>query len=185
MAKADKALVERRVTDLLRIRLDGAQLWDVCEYVREKEAEPGSAWFVAEGASPLSQSQIGRYLQKADHLVFESHERSRKKLLRRHLAQRRNLYARAVRTGDVGTALRVLDSEAELLGLFPEKKHQISGKDGGPVQLHITEEVVGQPAPAELPGIVEEVIAHDDTSGSVSTEADGPPALCPAGVPAQ
>jgi len=39
MAKADKALVQRRVDDVLRIRLDGAQWWDVREYVREKEGE--------------------------------------------------------------------------------------------------------------------------------------------------
>jgi hypothetical protein len=37
MAQADKALSARRVDDILRIRLDGAQWWDVLEYVREKE----------------------------------------------------------------------------------------------------------------------------------------------------
>jgi hypothetical protein len=186
MAKhADKALAARRVDDILRIRLDGAQWWDVREFVREKEKEQGSAWFVAEGEEALSDSQIRRYQTRADTLMMRSHERSRKKLFRRHLAQRRNLFARAVRTGDTATALRVLQDEAELCGLYPAKRHEVRGKDGGPVQLHITEEIIGRPAPAELPGIVEEVIAHDGTSGSVSTEADGPPALCPAGVPAQ
>jgi hypothetical protein len=122
MAKADKALVQRRVDDLLRIRLDGAQWWDIREFVREKEQEQGSAWFLAEGEEPLSDSQIRRYQQKADKLVYESHERSRRKLFRRHLAQRRNLFARAATSGELSVALAVLKDEAELLGLYPPKK---------------------------------------------------------------
>jgi hypothetical protein len=116
-AKANKALVAKRVEDLLRIRLDGAQHWDVCEYVREKQAEPASCWFVAEGETPLSDSQIRRYLQRADEMIYATHERSRKRLFRRHLAQRRHLYARAVTTGDLRTALAVLQDEAKLTGL--------------------------------------------------------------------
>jgi hypothetical protein len=121
MAKADKALAARRVDDILRIRLDGAQFWDVREFVREKEKEQGSAWFLADGETPLSESQIRRYQQKADALMAESHERSRKKLLRRHLAQRRNLYARATTTGDLRTALACLRDEGELLGLYDRR----------------------------------------------------------------
>jgi hypothetical protein len=118
MAKADKALVARRLEDILRIRLDGAEWWDTCAFVREKEKEAGSAWFLAQGEKPLSDSQIRRYQTKADALMVQSHERSRKKLLRRHLAQRRNLYARATTTGDIRTALAVLRDEAALEGLY-------------------------------------------------------------------
>jgi hypothetical protein len=117
MAKADKALSTRRVDDILRIRLDGAQFWDVREFVREKETEKGSAWYLGEGGKPLSDGQIRRYQQKADDLIYSAHERSRKKLFRRHLAQRRNLYARAVTTGDLRTALACLQDEAKLTGL--------------------------------------------------------------------
>jgi hypothetical protein len=122
MARADKAQVARRIDDVLRIRLDGAEFWDVREFVREKEKEAGSAWFLAEGETPLSDSQIRRYQRKADRLMLESHERSRKRLLRRHLAQRRHLYARAATTGDFRAALSALQDEAELLGLYPPKK---------------------------------------------------------------
>ena len=118
MAKADKALAARRTDDILRIRLDGAEWWDICDYVREKEKEQGSAWFLAEGEQPLSDSQLRRYQQKADALPAQSHERSRKKLLRRHLAQRRSLYARATTTGELRTALACLRDEAEMLGLY-------------------------------------------------------------------
>jgi hypothetical protein len=58
---------------------------------------------------------------RADRLVVQSHEKSRKKLLRRHLAQRRNLCSRAVTTGELATALRCLDSEAALLGLHARR----------------------------------------------------------------
>jgi hypothetical protein len=111
MAKADKALAARRVEDLLRIRLDGAEFWNVREYVREKEKEEGSAWFVAEDGTALSDSQIRRYQTQADALMMASHERSRNKLFRRHLAQRRSLYARAVLTGEIRTALACLRDE--------------------------------------------------------------------------
>jgi hypothetical protein len=120
-AKADKALAARRVEDILRIRLDGAEWWDVVQFVRENQSEQGSAWFLAEGEKPLSEAMIRKYQERADKLVIESHEKSRKKLLRRHLAQRRNLYARAVTTGELATALRCLDSEALLLGLHTQR----------------------------------------------------------------
>jgi hypothetical protein len=54
--KPTKAQVEARVTEILRIRLDGAEMWDVREYVREKEKEEGSVWQLAEGQKPLSDS---------------------------------------------------------------------------------------------------------------------------------
>jgi hypothetical protein len=120
MPKASKALVARRVEDLLGVRLDGGEWWDIREYVRAKEVEEGSAWFVEEGGSPLSESQIHRYRQRADELIHAAYERSRKKLLRRHLAQRRRLYSRAVLSGDLRTALAVLRDEAELLKLYPQ-----------------------------------------------------------------
>jgi hypothetical protein len=112
-----KAQILQRVGEILRIRLDGAEFWDVREYVREKEQEDGSVWQLAEGQTPLSDSQLWRYIAKADKEVAASCRASRKKLLRRHLAQRRNLYAKAVSQGDIRTALACLDSETKLLGL--------------------------------------------------------------------
>ncbi len=131
--KASKAQVEARVTELLRIRLDGAEWWDVCEYVRDKEQEEGSNWHLAEGAKPLSDSQLWRYLARVDNAIAESCRASRKKLLRRHQAQRRNLYAKAVSQGDIRTALQCARDEAELLGLYPSKGVKITGKGGTPI----------------------------------------------------
>jgi hypothetical protein len=112
--KATEAQVRQRVEELLRIRLDGAELWDICEYVREKVEANDPVW----GDTPLSKSQIYRYLEKVDEQIAESCKGARKKLFRIHLAQRRNLYARAVNAADYRTALAILRDEADLLCLY-------------------------------------------------------------------
>jgi hypothetical protein len=58
--KASRAAVLLRVTEVLRIRLDGAAEWDVSEYVREQEQADGSPWKLARGQKPLSDRQIRR-----------------------------------------------------------------------------------------------------------------------------
>src|SRR4051794_2556667 len=94
--KPTRAQIEQRVNEVLAIRLAGAQLWDVREYVREKEREDGSPWRLAEGQNPLSDSQLYRYLDRADKLITSSSLASRKKLLRLHRARREYLYGLAV-----------------------------------------------------------------------------------------
>ncbi len=117
MKKPTNAVVNARVEEVLRIRLDGAELWDVREYVREKSAEAGSIW---EAETCLSDAQLYRYMARADKLIALSCRSSRKRLLRRHLAQRRNLYAKSVNTGDLRTALSVLHDEAQMLRLYDD-----------------------------------------------------------------
>jgi hypothetical protein len=119
--KATAATIRARVEDVLRLRLDGGQAWDVREYVRAREKEGAEPWAIPDGGKPLSDSQLRRYGQRADELVRESCRAHRGKLLREHIAQRRHLYARAVQAGDLRTALAVLDSLAKLLALFPSE----------------------------------------------------------------
>jgi hypothetical protein len=123
--RPDKALMRRRVEEVLRIRLDGAEFWDVCEFVREKESENGSAWHLAEGEKPLSRASLRRYLTRADALIVESFRATRRRLRRRHLAQRNRLYAKAVAQGDLRAALAALKDEAELLGLYPSPEREL------------------------------------------------------------
>src|SRR5262245_49930337 len=123
--RATKAQIQARVEDVLRIRLDGAEFWDVREYAREQEQTPGSSWQLKEGAKPLSDGQLWRYIRRADQLIAESGRASRKKLLRRHLAQRRNLYAKALSAGDYRGALAAARDECELLGLYPAKRTEL------------------------------------------------------------
>jgi hypothetical protein len=126
--KPTKATVLRRVEEILRIRLEGAEHWDVREYVREQESKEGSAWQLGEGEKSLSDSQLWRYMARADRLIAQSCRASRKKLLRRHLAQRRNLYAKANLQGDVKAALAVLRDEAELLDLYPSPEAKLAAE---------------------------------------------------------
>ena len=108
--------VLRRVDEILRIRLDGAEFWDVREYVRGKEVEAGSPWQLKDGEKPMSEGNLWRYVAKADQAMEESASRSRKKLIRSHAAKRRNLYAKAVLSADYRTALACLRDHASAAG---------------------------------------------------------------------
>jgi hypothetical protein len=139
--KATAATIRARVDDILRILLDGAEPWDVRQYVAEKEAAGEPPWTVPEGGKPLSERQLRRYCARADKLLGESCRTNRKKLIRRHMAQRRSLYARAVSKGDERTALAVLRDLAELQDLYPARKTEVTGKGGGPVRFSVEEAV--------------------------------------------
>jgi hypothetical protein len=128
--KATKTQIQTRVDEILCIRLDGAEFWHVREYVREKEQEAGSVWELPAGRKPLSDPTLWRYIGMADEQLKVYSLSSRKKLLRRHLGQRRNLYAKAVSAGDYRTALAAVQDEAKLLGLYPPAKHELTGKGG-------------------------------------------------------
>ncbi len=172
MKQPTKAVVQQRVEEILRIRLDGAEMWDVREYVREKEKETGSLWELAEGIKPLSDATLWRYIARADRLIAESCRASRKKLLRRHLAQRRNLYAKAVAMGDVRAALSVLQDEAELQGLYPAKKLDHRGKDGGPINLKV-ETLTDDQRTAALERIISRFGLPASGNGSAAPDRNG------------
>jgi hypothetical protein len=135
--KSTKAQIQKRVDDLIDFRLDGAQFWHIRQYVTENEKEKGSVWYRGEGNKALSDATLWRYIRRTDKLIAENCRSSRKKLLRRHAAQRRHLYAKAVALGDVRAALAVLQDEAALFGLYPHKKTEITGKDGERLTLQM------------------------------------------------
>jgi hypothetical protein len=116
--KASKATAQARVDDVLRIILDGAEPWDIRQYVSEKEAGGEPPWAVPEGGKPLGERQLRRYCRRAEQMMADAGRTNRKRLLRKHAAQRRNLYARALNKGDERTALAVLRDLAELQGLY-------------------------------------------------------------------
>jgi hypothetical protein len=107
--KSDTAEVAKRVEEVLRIRLDGAQLHDIVQYASEK------GW-------AISDRQVSTYIRRADDLLVKRQEKSRRRLLARHLAQREALFARAVNAADLRTALAIADSTAKLQGLFTDTR---------------------------------------------------------------
>lgn len=138
MSKASKAIVARRVEEVLRIRLDGAEFWDVLQYIAEKQQAAEEPWT---GEKPFAARTIWWYIRKADELLRESFskEAGRKKLMRRHLAQRRNLYAKAVAQGDTRAALAVLADEAKLLGLYAPVKVAPTNPEGNQPYATLTD----------------------------------------------
>jgi hypothetical protein len=110
------AQVAARVHEVLRIRLDGASFADLKDFAKE------AGWNV-------SDRQLKTYITRADRLLAAEIEKDAGKLLSFHVAQRRQLLARCINSGDLSTALRTLDSEAQLLNLFPAKKVSIASPD--------------------------------------------------------
>jgi hypothetical protein len=115
--KATKAEVAKRVEETGEIRLAGAGFADIRRYAAQ------NGWGV-------SDRQLWRYIRAAGELMAKDFEEGRHKLLVRHLAQRRALYARALQIGDYRTALAVARDEAELQGLYSPRKVALTDPSG-------------------------------------------------------
>ena len=102
--KSDKTTVQQRVEEILSLRLLGAEFTDIRQHASAQK------WNV-------SDRQLFRYIAAGDKILADTLEKDRQKLLNRHVAMRRALYARAMSVSDYGTALRTLDSEARILAL--------------------------------------------------------------------
>jgi hypothetical protein len=172
--KSTRAEVLKRVEEVFKLRLGGAEFADILQYA----SAPEQQWDV-------SGRQIWNYIAAADRLVKERFDAKAAHLLARHLLQRRTLYAHAMGAGDFRTALAVLQDEAKLENLYPATKTEHHGAGGGPVTLNITELIVRQPV-ATLDHIREEVITTYDGNSNADTAATGadhPPPPGTAGLP--
>ena len=94
-----------RVAEVLRIRIDGAQLHDVVDYAAEKQ------WGCTE-------ADCRALVRAADNALVRRQDRNRRRVIARHIAQREALYARALNAADYGTAVRILGEIAKLQGLY-------------------------------------------------------------------
>jgi hypothetical protein len=103
----------------LKLRLGGAEFADLREYA----LAPEQAWNVSDG-------QLWRYIKAADRLCKRNFDAKADHLLARHVLQRRQLYAHAMGAGDFATALRVLQDEARLEGLYPPAKIAPTNPEG-------------------------------------------------------
>ena len=122
--KSDKATMQQRVNEILTIRLQGAEFSDIVQYASEKE------WGVGE-------RQLRNYVRQSDALLAETLERDREKLLNRPSPSGGGSYARCMAVSDYSNARAVLKDEAELLGLYPAKKVEASGPQGGPIPVEV------------------------------------------------
>ena len=106
--KASRAEVAKRVKVVLDLRLGGAGRHEIRQY----SATMG--W----GLKPR---QVDEYIHRADVMLVEEQKTNRKMVFALHLARREYLYAKAVDAGKLQTALNILDSDAKLRGLYPNK----------------------------------------------------------------
>ena len=155
--KSTLAEERRRVYEVLKLRLGGAEYPDICDYA----ALPEQAW-------GLSRSQLFRYIKAADRLCKRHFDAKAGHLLARHLLQRRQLYAHAMGAGDFATALRVLQDEARLEGLYPPTKIAPTNPNGD-------QEYAGGLTDADRAAALQRLYAAVGARAGVAT-ADGPSA---------
>jgi hypothetical protein len=84
-------------------------------------------------------------------------------------------------------ALHVLQDKAKLEGLYPAEKREVAGKDGGPLQLHIVEEIVGREPETPPLQVEEEGVTHGHHGAPAGAQRppEGLPAPGAAEVPPQ
>lgn len=124
--RASDATIELRVQAILQIILDGAESWDILQYVAQKQEAKEPPW----NDNPVKERQIREYITRAKERIVAAGAENDADLLRHHMAKRRNLYARAVQAGDNRTALAILSDMARLQDLYPaaKEKHEHTGE---------------------------------------------------------
>jgi len=173
MPRATKSEVARRVEAVTRLRLAGAEFWDIREFASSTDPATGKEpWNVTD-------KQLRRYITASGPLLASALETRRDELVARHIAQRHHLYAKNMATGDFRAALEVLKDEAKLQGLYVET-HDVNLNIDSLIEGELAIlAAAGQGAPTPEPALAEptqdagEVPGIDD-AGPV---AGGPAAL--------
>jgi hypothetical protein len=137
----DRNVVEQRSNELLELRLGGAEMPQLKQYAERQ------GWGV-------TSRTLYRYVKIGDKLLAKTLEHDRELLVNKHVAQRRRRYQKAMDAGDLSTALRILQDEAELLSLYPEKRGRLTIPEGGLVLNIVEELILNQPPQAALPAPV-------------------------------
>ncbi len=147
MAKASKAEIIRRISEVETLLLNGAEYTDIVQYSSEKKWEVGGR-------------QVRKYIAIAERRMAETLNRDRDRLLVRHLRQRRLLFARCMKINDYKTALQVLRDEAELEQLY------------GPTKIAPTDPTGERPydGTAGLAALIPELRAAMERHGSATGE---------------
>jgi hypothetical protein len=122
--RASNANMEQRILSILQIRLDGAQAWDLCHYVSEKELAGEPPWTMDPDGKPLCERTIQRYMVEVNERISAACLTLEKNSVHLAISQRRGLYARTMEEGDHRTALAVLQDLAQLADLYPAPKKQ-------------------------------------------------------------
>lgn len=133
--KSTQAEVAARVDAILKMRLLGAEFHDIRDYANNPRPEENRpAWNV-------SDSQLHRYIAASDKQIGAALKSDTAKILNRHIAMRRALFARCMAVSDYANARGVLKDEAELMGLYPPKALRISNVTDEDIERAVNEEL--------------------------------------------
>lgn len=129
--KSTRRVVQLRIAYIMKMRLAGAEWYDLIKLVNANSDEPREPLPDGPGAEPwnVSRRTMERYVQLANRWMVKYADRDREATIVRHVAQRRALFNNAVDTGDYRLALSVLDSEAKLLGLYPKNPSAMTDEE--------------------------------------------------------
>lgn len=142
-------IIVQRIAEVLQLRLDGAESWDVRRYVAEREAAGTVPWQIPEGGNPLSERTIRSYVQAADAQIAATCRQSVAARRNRHLALRRNLYRRALAAEDWKAAQSVLADWAKLEDVYPTAKVNVNvGEIDRAIEQLLANLAAGGEAPA-------------------------------------
>lgn len=136
--RANEAEIAARVQEVIVCRLNGASFHDLQALATER------GW-------SCSERTLWRYVQLADRQLAKHFEEDRATLFRRHVLQRRRLYALAIQDGDIRTALAVARDEATLFNLYPTPRTDPAALAGG----NIVQVVVNMPDHGRDPQLIE------------------------------
>jgi hypothetical protein len=178
MPKPTNAIVRRRLEQLLRIRLRGAQFADVRQFADEADPETGRPWLTKEG-KPISDRQLKRYCQQSDQLLDKHLEKNFQMLFNRHRGRCQELYALALESGDIRGALAVAQEEARLLNLYPKEP---TGRDVNNTQVNIWAPVLQRMTDEQLAVLIP--LAEQALKG-VPTNGHDQPCGCIPVIPAE
>ena len=144
--RPNKSEMEKRLADVFRLRLEGAGILNLLEYIREKELEPGSCWFLEPGEKPLSLRSIEHYIEQTNKQVREAFSKDRERILIEHRSRREWLYLKSVSVGDgenpdYRAALAILQDLAKIEGVYAGGQASDTNGDSGPVDKLTDEEL--------------------------------------------
>lgn len=123
--KATQAEVTKRVTQVYNWLLQGLSRADILELVAKK-----GEWKVSDG-------MIDEYMSRATAEIKEKASIQRDEELGKAIERMRFLFRQNVLIQDYKAALAVQKELNELLGLYPAKKFEHSGKDGGAINVSV------------------------------------------------
>jgi hypothetical protein len=171
--KATTTLEEQRIREVLQIRLDGAEEWDVVAHVADKEKAGEEPWTVT--ADPLNEEQIVDLISEADKRIAASRP-AEESAVARHLAMRGSLYARAIQAGEIRAALAILADIAKIEEVYPAKAKASAAPPAGDGMTWI---LIGIPAPRyrEIAEEIELLATVEGIRIDIEPSADRPKAI--------